>query len=169
MSNKYAWHLRILPEDDAYRMIANGFKRALPQEAQRKIDIRPVAGGWKHALELIPEQEMEALPQRHLLVLTDFDSAGDVRVDYVSKLIAASPSHDRVFSLGPKSEAEDLKGSLSAQLKTPLTPEACGEQFASDGLNCPDALWRNEQLDTAWNRENLSRLCPILRKNLGDK
>lgn len=79
MSRKYGWTLRIIPEDDRYRQIANGFIRALPQEVQRYFEIQPIANGWKKALEAVGEQGMDRFKERHVLVLIGYDGNGSIR------------------------------------------------------------------------------------------
>lgn len=159
MSQKYGWVLRIIPEDDRYRQIANGFIRSLPETLQKYFEVAPIAGGWTKALAAIDDQGMDRFKERHLLVLIDFDGEGDVRQRAVDKALSGK---ERTFCLGPKDEAEDLEYSLNGNVHG-ATKFQCGRKFASVDFVCPDTLWRDEQLDTENNRKTLDTLCALVR------
>lgn len=157
-ANKYQWHLKIIPEDDKWRDMAQGFKRKLPPCLQRKVDICPVAGGWGKCLKLVKEFKLDQLADRHLLVLMDFDKRDKERQLTID---ASTNNHPRVFVLGSKVEAEDLIQSLGRGGAI-----ACGEKFFSFDMRCPDNLWQTPMLDNLHNHATLPRLCPMLQRNL---
>lgn len=162
MSQKYGWVLRIIPEDDRYRQIANGFIRSLPDEYRKYFEIAPIAGGWKKALDAVEDQQMDRYVNRHLLVLIDFDGEGDVRQRAVDKALNGKK---RTFCLGPKDEAENLERSLNGDVPG-ATKFLCGKKFVSIDFVCHDEIWDDEQLDTDNNRNMLIELCRIVRKNV---
>lgn len=72
--NKNVWHLEIVPEDEAYVDLANGFVRMLPQNVQRRIRIYPAQGGYEDAYAKAEELLRGQNEKRIVLILTDFDS-----------------------------------------------------------------------------------------------
>lgn len=157
-ANKFQWHLKIIPEDDKWRQMADGFKRKLPPCLQRKVDICPVAGGWGKCLKLVDEFNLDLLGKRHLLVLMDFDKRDKERQLTID---ASTKNHPRVFVLGSTREAEDLIRSLGRG-----GPIACGEKFFSFDMRCPEDLWQTSMLANQRNHATLPRLCPLLQQNL---
>lgn len=157
-ANAYKWHLKILPEDDKWRQIAAGFHRELPQHLQRKVDICHVARGWCKGLELIETFKLDDIPDRHLLLLIDFDKREKERQIIIDD---ALQNHPRVFVLGSTREAEDLIASLGRGGGI-----ACGKRFFSVDMQCSDALWQPPMLDNQRNKTTLLRLCPVLQQNL---
>lgn len=162
MSQKYGWVLRIIPEDDRYRQIANGFIRSLPETQQKYFEVAPIARGWSKALAAIDDQSMDRFKDRHLLVLIDFDGEGEVRQRAVDEALSGKA---RAFCLGPKDEAEDLEFSLNGNAHG-STKFLCGQKFASIDFVCPDGIWDDEQLDTENNRKTLVDLCQVVRQKV---
>lgn len=157
-ANKYDWHLKIIPEDDKWRQIANGFKRRLPQSLQRKVDICPIAGGWGKCLKLVKEFKLDQLEERHLLVLMDFDKRSKERQLAIDD---STRKHPRVFVLGATVESEDLIKSLGSGGAI-----ACGERFYSPNMQCPPSIWQDAMLVNPVNQATLPNLCPVLQKHL---
>jgi hypothetical protein len=107
--NKYQPHVYVLPEDDANRQLAIGF-RLDKQVLIRRIVVLEVAGGWIHVLEHFKSDhvsEMERYPARLMVLLIDLDG-GEERLATAK---AAVPEHlaDRVFILGARTEPEALR------------------------------------------------------------
>jgi hypothetical protein len=95
--NKYQPHVYVLPEDDANRQLAIGF-RLDQQVLIRRIVVLEVAGGWIQVLEHFKSDhvsEMERYPDRFMVLLIDLDG----REDRLESAKAAVPEHlsDRVF------------------------------------------------------------------------
>lgn len=153
-ANKYSEHLVVIPEDDANRQILNGFRNTLGVDF-RKIQVEPVAGGWKKVLETFESDHiptMGTFPKRHVLLLIDFDRDSN-RIDEVKKVIPEELS-DRVFVLGVFSEPEDLSKSIRQ------TEEMIGELLADACLNKVEGLWSNPLLNH--NNDELTRMQSLI-------
>jgi hypothetical protein len=72
--NKFREHVFIVPEDDAYRQVANGFI-IHDQVDSRQIQILRSAGGWGKALDFVLQesQNIRSNPLSHVVLLIDFD------------------------------------------------------------------------------------------------
>lgn len=184
--NRNVWHLEIVPEDEAYVDFANGFVRMLRQEIQRRIRIYPAQGGYEDAYAKAAELLKVGNEKRIVVILTDFDSASaphDVssdddaiaaRVDK-AKGVCANDGLNQTFALGPLQEAENLRRELSgreteATRRLDVTAENAmvkvGMLFASDDMVCDKSLWECAQLRHTYNKEQLERLCALLRRKL---
>lgn len=146
-ANKHLPHVLVLPEDDADRQLANGFRLELDSNRQRQMQIDPVAGGWLAVLELFVSGYIPAMtryPNRFIVLLVDFDRKDD-RLDYAKTKI---PDHlkDRVFILGVWSKPEDLRVQL----------EEIGSGLARDCRDETDTTWGHELL-----RHNASELARL--------
>jgi hypothetical protein len=146
-ANKRLPHVLVLPEDDANRQLANGFRLELDWARQRQMQVDPVAGGWLTLLELFVSDHIPAMaryPNRFVVLLIDFDRKDD-RLDYAKSRI---PDHleDRIFILGVWSEPEDLQ--------VPL--EETGSAMARDCREEADTIWSHELL-----RHNASELARL--------
>lgn len=108
--NKYKWHLIILPEDDATRQIANGLSDSR-DELENAVQVLKECRGWQHTLDDLADQNLQDYPERRVLLVIDFDKA-EGRLDYIKKNELVQEFHDRVFVIGSKFEAEDLKRAL---------------------------------------------------------
>lgn len=125
--NRYSAHMAIVPEDDAYRQIVNGFIRGFPDDVQRRLQPYPPAGGWAKALARIDPQELSKFPGRLLVILIDFDSDIEERGRKIEEARArAGAAGDRVFVIGANPEAEDLAREMH------MTLARCGRQCADD-------------------------------------
>lgn len=186
--NKHVWHLEVIPEDGAYADLANGFRRMLPQEVQRRIHICSEQRGYKGAYEKAEELLRERNEKRIVLILTDFDSGSaphdtesddeaiESRVDKAKGVCAKDDLH-QTFALGPFQEAENLCRELSDRPLATPRPDVTAENsrirvgmlFASDDMVCDKSLWECKQLHHTYNIEQLGTLCALLqRKVLAD-
>lgn len=184
--NKNVWHLEIVPEDEAYVNLANGFVRMLRQEVQRRIRIYPAQGGYEDAYAKAEELLKVSNEKRIVVILTDFDSASaphDVAADdeeitarvEMAKGVCAKDDVCQTFALGPLQEAENLRRELSgretaATRRPDVTAENAmvkiGMLFASDDMVCDESLWGCAQLRHTYNKEQLESLCALLRRKL---
>ena len=184
--NKNVWHLEIVPEDEAYVDLANGFVRMLPQNVQRRIRIYPAQGGYEDAYAKAEELLRGQNEKRIVLILTDFDSPSaphDVTADDEAivarvdkaKGVCANDGLNQTFALGPLQEAENLRRELSgreteATRRLDVTAENAmvkvGMLFASDDMVCDESLWECAQLRHTYNKKQIESLCALLRRKL---
>jgi hypothetical protein len=151
-ANKHLPHVLVLPEDDANRQLANGFRLELDSSRQRQIQVDPVAGGWLAVLDLFVSDHIPAMTRyanRFVVLLIDFDRKGD-RLDYAKSRIPGDLG-DRVFILGVWSKPEDLRMRL----------EEIGSAMARDCRDFTDATWSHELLQH--NANELARLRERVR------
>jgi len=149
--NHYKPHLLVLPEDDANRQLANGFL----QEAAlnlRCVQVLPIAGGWSKVRDAFQTAHIAGLkkyPQRHLVLLIDFD---DQVVERTALFQAIFPEdvRQRVYLLGTRSEPEPLRKACGCSL------ERIGEQLAQSCAQHEAGLWRHTLLQH--NQAELDRL-----------
>jgi hypothetical protein len=132
--NKYLPHVFVLPEDDANRQVANGF-RLEPSLRDHRIHVLEEAGGWNEVLERfdsIYAAEMDRFPHRLMVLLIDLDG----RIDRLESAKTRIPAHlkDRVFILGALNEPEDLRRELG-------TFEDIGLAMAQDCREGTDTVW----------------------------
>lgn len=154
-ANRDQPHLLVLPEDDANRQIANGFLLQLDFDRQRRMQILPVAGGWRKVLDtfqLAHVTPMSRFPLRNLLLLLDFDGDSD-RLGQAKNVIS-DPLKDRVFILGVWTKPEHLK-----QAGQGLEP--IGEALAQDCRDGTEKMWSHNLL--RHNAEELKRLNERVR------
>jgi len=107
--NKHQPHVLILPEDDANRQIAIGFVQP-PSVPVAHRNIQVLRGGWSAVRAQFVEQYQDSLkqyPQRHMVLLVDFDEQSDRRDAILRSVEDALTA--RVFVLGTFSEPEKLK------------------------------------------------------------
>jgi hypothetical protein len=154
--NRQLPHVLVLPEDDANRQIAFGFRLQLGWEVQDRIRVLPPAGGWLRVLEAFESEHfktMERHANRFMVLLIDFDEQVG-RLESVRKRI---PRHiaDRAFILGAWNEPEGLKsaglgsyGSIGSDL---------AKECREDGYS----VWSHELL--RHNADELARLRERVR------
>jgi hypothetical protein len=135
-------HVIVLPEDDANRQIANGFLLD-PSIKLRNIQVLNPAGGWGKVLDSFLEDHVADLrkwPQRHLVLLIDFDDLVDSRTEqFVSQF--PPDVRDRIFLLGTQGEPEPLR-------------KQCGDSLENIGKALAAECYRNES--HLWNHELLA-------------
>lgn len=154
MTDKYQRCLLVLPEDDADRQIANGFRIGCVN--QRRIQVLREAGGWLKVFESFDEvhsAQMRRYSKRWMVLLIDFDNK-ERRLEYVKSKIPADLA-DRVFVIGVFSNPEDLKN------KTHMKFEEIGRELAK---NCADntlGLWEHELL--IHNKPELERMISSVK------
>ena len=157
-ADKHHPHILVLPEDDANRQIANGF-RLDPGVAARRIQVERVAGGWTQVLAQFESEHIAGMrrwPARHMILLIDFDQRED-RLP----LVKASVPDDlaaRVFVLGAWSEPENLKKQRLGSY------EEIGRKMAADCRQETRTIWAHELL--RHNASELERLSLVVRPML---
>lgn len=152
--NKFVPHVFILPEDDANRQIAVGFR--LDIDWITRLKILPVAGGWVevlHRFEIDHVSDMENNENRLMILLIDFDGKDD-RID---RARASIPSHliNRVFVIGPWTNPEHLRQAMHESYET------IGTLLSQDCRNGTATTWNHDLL--RHNTEELDRLRALVR------
>ena len=139
--NVYQPHVMVLPEDDANRQIVNGFLLD-PSLTARAIQVLPVAGGWNKVYgDFVDSQVMQLrkYPNRHLVLLIDFDGQVDNRMQLFQQACPADV-RDRVYLLGTLEEPEPLRKECRVSL------EKIGERLGQDCANGKQGLWAHVML-----------------------
>lgn len=139
--NKYRHHVVLIPEDDANRQLANGFLLHSSLNG-RVIDVRPVAGGWKKALDIFLSSyldEMKELPYRHLILLVDFDNNFEDRKKLFEENVP-NDIRDRFYLIGCLSEPERLRKNCNDSYET------IGKSLAESCSNQTPGLWEDDEL-----------------------
>ena len=139
MINRYKPHVLVLPEDDANRQLANGF--LLDPSLTAQIQVLEEVGGWSKVLDCFEKdhvKKMDALPDRFMVLLIDFDNQRD-RLDRANAVIPDNLK-DRVFVLGVWTEPEALKASFGRPY------EEIGRAIAEDCREDTAATWDHELL-----------------------
>ena len=154
--NRERPHLLVLPEDDEWRQVVNGFL----QEAsvnRNSLQVLPNAGGWPNAFDSIADSyaaRMRKYPECRIVLLIDFDHDQD-RFEKNKNRIPADLS-DRVFVIGILSkEPKDFCK------ETGMNLEKIGEELAK---NCSDnilGLWDHALLKH--NQSELERIIPSVK------
>jgi hypothetical protein len=154
-ANKHQPHVLVLPEDDANRQLANGFRLSLDQSVSRRMEVLLPAGGWTQVLDHFVSDhifDMEKYPDRAIVLLIDFDGQKSRLDDAKNKV----PSHlqDRVFILGAWSQPERLKSALGSY-------EEIGLALGRDCRDQTSTTWEHELLSC--NEAELDRLRQHVR------
>ncbi len=139
-ANNYRPHLLVLPEDDANRQMLVGFRNYRAVNS-RQMPIQNVAKGWRKALETILEEHLNLMriyPNRHVLLVIDFDNQLNRRDDIVSRI--PQDLQGRFYIIGCSDEPERLFASLGTR------PEALGEMLAADCDHDTNGTWSHEML-----------------------
>ena len=153
--NRHQPHVLVLPEDDANRQLANGF-RLDPYLLNWKIQVLEEAGGWTKVLERFKKDQlvgMNRYPARLMILLIDFDDHSERLAE--AKAEIPDQLAERVFVLGALTEPEGLK---QAGLGS---PEQIGLGLAKDCREGTDALWQHPLL--GHNDPELKRLLQHVR------
>jgi len=156
MTNRYAPHVLVLPEDDANRQIANGF--VLNLENNRSIQVLPPSGGWRRVVEAFcadQVREMRNYPERRVILMIDFDRQFPDRFRCILERIPAELAA-RVFILGVLSEPEELNRELRH-----IGLEKIGEALAGDCSRNTYEVWGCPLL--IHNQTELARLTRDVR------
>ncbi len=141
--NYYRPHVYVIPEDDADRQIANGFVDHHKVKEQR-IQVMPVAGGWRHVLEEFQTEYIQRLRnylEGRVVMLIDFDGFVEERRIEFAKAIP-DDLKERVFLVGSRNTPEILRNELSKKLNF----EGIGRSLADDCDAGTTELWDLEQL-----------------------
>ncbi len=159
-ANRHKPHVVVLPEDDANRQVALGFRLELEPDRLRQIDIRPVAGGWMHVVDTFKVQYARlmqtSIPHRYVILLLDFDNA-EQRSTLIAQQIP-DDLRDRVFVLGVRSEPEDLKRGR------PGSYEDIGRALARECRDGSRVLWSHDLLKH--NTAEIDRMNPFIHSIL---
>lgn len=158
MSNKYDYHLLIIPEDEANRQIMTGFNTHLDVNS-RRIQVEPVAGGWKKALEVFKSDYVAAMvryDKRHVLILIDLDEHIE-RLEEAKKYIPKN-LRERVFVMGCLDEPERVRSAIGK------SKEELGELLAEACFRGHGEVWQNAML--AHNQEELERMKSTICRHL---
>ena len=136
--NKYTPLILVLPEDDANRQLANGF--LLHPSLSTQIQVLEEVGGWSKVLDCFEKdhvKKMDALPDRFMVLLIDFDG----QQDRLHRANAVIPDNlkDRVFVLGVWTEPEALRAILGSY-------EKIGRAIAEDCREDTSTTWGHELL-----------------------
>lgn len=153
--NKFQPHLIVLPEDDANRQIALGFRENFNLNS-KVIHVLPPAGGWMKVIEQFTSyhaQEMQKFSRRMFVLLIDFDDI-ESRFPHVQNQIPED-LQSRVFILGVRSNPEQLRRA------TEKTFEEIGETLAEDCANNHRNLWEHPLLEQ--NRPELERMIEFVK------
>ena len=132
-ANQFQPHILILPEDDANRDIAIGFRLLVKD---RQFQIEDVAGGWRRVMEVFLTDyasEMRKYPRRYTILLLDFDGHPEERLDWAREQIPEE-LRPRVFVLGALTEPEDLRPGFGPY-------ESIGKALAADCREGTDTVW----------------------------
>ena len=154
-TNSFLPHVLVLPEDDANRQLAIGFRLEIPFALTRKIQVLPIAGGWLKVLDCFENDHVRAMarfPNRTMVLLIDFDGHHD-RLDR-AKAVIPDKLKDRVFVLGVWTEPQDLPTILGSK-------EDIGRALAKDCRQETDTTWGHELL--RHNESELGRLRQHVR------
>jgi hypothetical protein len=152
---KYGRRVVVVPEDDANRKLANGFKSHWAV-AQRDLVVLPEASGWMSVLEVFIRDVILVMRKNSLLyavLVLDFDEEGDDRRAFCVGQVP-DDLRSRTFLIGTSDEPEDLKRELN------LTLEQIGFALA-DGCNQDDlGLWTHAHL--VHNLAEVQRMRPVV-------
>lgn len=158
MSNKYDHHLLVIPEDEANRQIMTGFNTHLDVNS-RRVQVEPVAGGWKKALELFARDYVSGMvkyDKRHVLILIDLDE--NIERLQEAKSFVPADLRGRVFIMGCLDEPERMREA------TGMSKEGLGEALADACLSGHGDVWSNSML--AHNQEELERMNKTICRHL---
>jgi hypothetical protein len=139
--NKYVPHVYVIPEDDAGRQIADGFVLH-HQVSDTRIQVVPPPGGWAEVLKVFEDEYLQTLhqyPERHVVMLIDFDDHVEQRRSHFEQAIP-DDLRARVFIVGVKDEAETLKKAVG------ISFEKIGQSLAADCDAGTAENWNHEQL-----------------------
>ena len=143
--NNYDRHLLIIPEDDAYRDIANGFVGHFAV-ADKKIRVEKPAGGWlklRQSFTQDHEKGLRQYPKRHVLMLLDLDGSPNRAQEFTNAI--SKDIRERVFLLCCRNEAENVKKELGYGHFEPI-----GQQMAQscydNARDAPESPWTCGQL-----------------------
>jgi hypothetical protein len=155
MTNRHQPHVLVLPEDDANSRIANGFLLELDQSLLRKIQVFPVAGGWRAVLDRFVSDhvaDMDRYTKGYMVLLIDFDGVEGRLSDAKQKI--PERLSDRVFILGAWTAPERLKSALGPY-------ETIGSALARDCREGTDTTWGHDLL--RHNATEIGRLRRLVR------
>jgi hypothetical protein len=163
MMNKHKPHVLVLPEDDANRQIANGFRLDRSVKNSRIQVLRP-ADGWIKVLESFENNHVNDLRKflkRMLILIIDFDQ-NEGRLIWAQAQIP-DDLKDRVFIIGARKDPETMKRNRPAGLRS---YEEMGLALARDCQGGTRTIWNHP--DLACNLVELERMMATVRPCLFD-
>jgi hypothetical protein len=153
--NKYKPHVLVIPEDDANRQLAIGFRLHHTVNA-RSVKIMTPAGGWHSVLEVFEEEYipyLNAYSTAHVVLVVDFDD-NEHRWEQCQQRIPESV-RSRVFVIGSRDEPETIRRDLQISL------EQIGLLLAGDCHKDDFGLWRTPHFEH--NSSELERLVAAVK------
>ncbi len=154
--NREEPHLLVMPEDDEWRQVVNGFLQGASVN-RNSLQVLDLARGWSKAFDSITDTyavRMRKYPKCRIVLLIDFDNDTD-RFEKNRNRIPADLS-DRVFVLGVLSKKpKDLSNKLGVSL------EKLGEEFAKNCTDNISELWDHALL--RHNKPELERIIPSVK------
>lgn len=159
--NREKPYLIVLFEDDAYKDLFMGFEFSM----QKQISQRPVCGGFDSVHLLLTNEksillkELNKFPKAYVLALIDADSdnyphSQKGKIDTLKTAIDVK-YQDRVFIIGSKIEAEDIKQVIIGQGKWKTVSQKLEDSCKND--HCQ--LWQDDMLKH--NLDEISRLKQV--------
>jgi len=146
--DKFKPHIFVIPEDDANRAMAIGFR--LRMDHMRQMHIAGCAGGWSKALDLLTSEYVNAMERNantFVVLLIDLD--GDIDRTVNARALIPRTFVDRTFILSTLTKPEHLKPDLGSF-------ETIGSKLAEDCRNGVDTTAQHGLLHH--NLEELGRL-----------
>ncbi len=151
-------HVHVLPEDDANREIAIGFRLRLTGD-HRCFQVLKSAGGWTNVIAAFIKDYIIKLRNNsniYVILLIDFDQHAERRSDVMASI--PGDLRDRVFVIGAWSNPESLSQARPGGF------EAIGMKLAEDCSSGSNSTWNHELL--THNAEEIARMTPILKPML---
>ena len=150
-------HLIVIPEDNANREIANGF-RLIIEKNDRQFLMKKPARGWPNGrYELVALSDstghLQKYKSSHAALIVDFDGKRE-RGSEIKQLVSEEVI-DRVFVIGVLSEPEKLRNATGMKF------EQLGIQIAEGCKDSSINFWQHDLL--AHNIEEIRRLSGAVR------
>jgi len=163
--NRYSKHVILFPEDKLCSDIAQGFVESDCVDDRRCWVHHNYGTGWSSVVDGIDDFGLGRFKESHLVLVIDFDRAGESRCKSIKERIASLPYKDRIYLIGAAAEADDLKRQVAdARNKKAVSPRDVGMALAEDSsrsADCRGGVWGLSQL--RHNLSELSRLCASVR------
>lgn len=155
--NLFLPHLIVIPEDNANREIANGF-RLIIEKNDRQFLIKKLARGWPNGRnELVALSDstghLQKYKSSHAALIVDFDGKRE-RGSEIKQMVAEGV-RDRVFVIGVLTEPEELRN------VTRMKFEQLGSQIGEGCKGSSIGFWQHDLL--VHNIEEIRRLSGAVR------
>lgn len=163
--NRYAKHVILFPEDRLCSDIAQGFVEADCVDDSRCWVHHNYGTGWSSVVEGVDDFDLGRFKDSHLVLVIDFDRAGNDRYEEIRRRLSSNPYKDRIYIIGASNEADNLKKEVAEILhKKAAAPKDVGRVLAESSASsdrCDSGIWSMSQL--SHNMPELSRLCDAVR------